>query len=114
MAGARTLARLPLDALKFHQLQIVRNTRLANQYRADPASLKLLSPEAYLDAVIDMLEVMPPHFKIQRLGSEVPPNVLVSPDWGMRLHKFPALFEARLLARETWQGRLFMELPHAE
>ena len=114
MAGARTLARLPLDALKFHQLQIVRNTRLANQYRADPASLNLLSPEAYVDAVIDMLEVMPPHFKIQRLGSEVPPNVLVSPDWGMRLHKFPALFEARLLARETWQGRLFAELPHSE
>ena len=107
VAGAKTLAQLPLDALKFHQLQIVRNTRLANQYRAAPESLDLLSPDRYLDAVIDMLEYLPPQIKIQRLGSEVPPNVLVSPDWGMRLHKFPALFEARLLARETWQGRLF-------
>jgi len=43
------------------------------------------------------------------LGSEVPPSVLVSPDWGMRLHKFPALFEARLQARDTWQGRLFVD-----
>ena len=106
--GARTLAKLPLDALKFHQLQIVRNTRLANQYRADPASISLLDPERYLDSVIDMLEHLPPNIKIQRLGSEVPPTVLVSPDWGMRLHKFPALLEARLEARNTWQGRLFV------
>jgi len=105
--GAKILATLPLDALKFHQMQIVRGTRLANQYRAAPASIPLLDPESYLDAVIDVLEFLPPHFKIQRLGSEVPPSVLVSPDWGMRLHKFPAMLEARLQARNTWQGRLF-------
>lgn len=105
--GARALAALPLDALKFHQLQIVRNTRLANQYRVAPESLSLLDPASYLDAVIDVLEYLPPQVKIQRLGSEVPPQVLVSPDWGMRLHKFPARFEARLEERNTWQGRLY-------
>ncbi len=105
--GAKKLAGLPLDALKFHQLQIVRGTRLANQYRAAPDSVSLLSPENYLDAVIDVLEYLPPHIKIQRLGSEVPPDVLVSPDWGMRLFKFPAMLEARLQARDSWQGKLF-------
>lgn len=111
--GARALSGLPLDALKFHQLQIVRGTRLANQYRAAPASVSLLDPESYLDFVIDMLERLPPNIKIQRLGSEVPPNVLVSPDWGMRLSKLPALLEARLHARNTWQGRLFADTPQA-
>lgn len=107
--GARALARLPLDALKFHQLQLVRGTRLANQYRANPDDVTLLDPEGYLDAVIDMLECLPPHIKVQRLGSEVPPNLLVSPDWGMRLHAFPERLEARLLERNTWQGRLHGE-----
>ena len=83
VAGARKLARLPLSALKFHQLQIVRSTRLANQYRADPQSVALLSPDEYLDAVVDMLEHLPPTLLIQRLGSEVPPDVRVSPDWGI-------------------------------
>jgi hypothetical protein len=106
LAGAQELARLPLDALKFHQLQIVRGTRLANQYRADPASVALLDPASYIDAVIDMLEYLPPSIKIQRLGSEVPPNVLVSPDWGMRLSRFPELLEARLAERDSWQGKL--------
>ena len=105
--GARALAALPLDALKFHQLQIVRNTRLANQYRVDPDSVPLPDPETYLDAVVNMLERLPPTIKIQRLGSEVPPGVLVSPDWGMRLDRFPARLEERLRLRDTWQGRLF-------
>ena len=107
IAGAEALARLPLDALKFHQLQIIRGTRLANRYRADPASVPLLSPEAYLDAVIDVLEHLPPGIRIQRLGSEVPPAQRVSPDWGIRLSRFPAMLDARLSERETWQGRLF-------
>lgn len=105
IVGARALAGLPLDALKFHQLQIIRGTRLANQYRADPASVSLLDPETYLDAVTDMLEVLPPQIKVQRLGSEVPPNLRVSPDWGLRLHAFPERLEARLRERDTWQGR---------
>ncbi|MFZ4537445.1 TIGR01212 family radical SAM protein [Propionivibrio sp.] len=107
--GAKALARLPVDAMKFHQLQIVRGTRLANQYRTAPESIPLLDPLTYFDAVIDVLEFLPPNIKIQRLGSEAPPTVLVSPDWGMRLDKFPALFEARLHARDTWQGRLFLD-----
>ena len=107
--GAKALAKLPLDALKFHQLQIVRGTRLANQYRSASERIQLLDPDNYLDAVIDMLEYLPPHMKIQRLGSEVPPNVLVSPDWGMRLHKFPACLEEKLKARSTWQGKLFVD-----
>lgn len=104
--GARALAQLPVDALKFHQLQIIRGTRLANQYRADPASVPLLSPEAYIDTVVDVLEHLPGNIKIQRLGSEVPPAQRVSPDWGIRLSRFPEMLETRLRARETWQGRL--------
>ena len=82
---------------------------LGNRYRANPADVPLMNPDDYLDAVIDMLEHLPPHMKIQRLGSEVPPNVLVSPDWGMRLHKFPARLEEKLKARSTWQGKLFVD-----
>ncbi len=104
--GAKSLAGLPLDALKFHQLQVIRGTRLANQYRAEPASVPLMSPDAYLNAVIDILEHLPPQIKIQRLGSEVPPEQRVSPDWGIRLARFPAMLDARLQERKTWQGRL--------
>jgi len=109
IAGAQSLAALPIDALKFHQLQVIRGTRLANQYRADPSSVPLMGPDVYLDAVIDVLEHLPPQFKIQRLGSEVPPEQRVSPDWGIRLSRLPAMLDERLQARQTWQGRLFSD-----
>lgn len=101
------LARLPLDAVKFHQLQIIHHTRLAVQYRRDPASVPLLDPPAYIDRVVDMLERLSPQVKVQRLGSEIPPRLRASPDWEMRVWDFPQKLEDRLLARETWQGRLY-------
>ncbi|MDR1274901.1 MAG: TIGR01212 family radical SAM protein [Candidatus Accumulibacter sp.] len=107
MRGAEALAALPIDALKFHQLQIMRGTRLAERYLADPENLSLLDLNSYFDSVIDVVERLPPSMKIQRLGSEVPPRVLVSPDWGMRLDKFAPMFEERLRARNAWQGRCF-------
>ena len=106
IAGAKALAILPLDALKFHQLQIVKGTRLGNRYRANPEEVPLINPHDYLDAVIDMLEHLPPGIRIQRLGSEVPPEQRLSPDWGVRLSRFPALLDERMKARGTWQGRL--------
>lgn len=104
--GARQLAELPLDALKFHQLQIVRHTKLAVQYQRDPASIPLLGPDEYVDSVVDMLELLPASVKVQRLGSEVPPALRLSSDWGMRLSAFPALLNSRLESRKTWQSRL--------
>ena len=105
--GARKLAALPIDALKLHQLQIVRGTRLANQYRDDPHSVPLMTPQVYLDRVVDILERLPPSLKIQRLGSEVPPVLRVSPDWGIRLSRFPEMLDERLRQRHTWQGRQY-------
>lgn len=104
--GARKLAPLPLDALKFHQLQVVRHTRLALQYQRDPDSVPLLTPDEYVDRVVDMLELLPASIKVQRLGSEVPPALRISPDWGLRLSGFPVLLDARFVARETWHSRL--------
>ncbi|MDR3300749.1 MAG: TIGR01212 family radical SAM protein [Candidatus Accumulibacter sp.] len=105
--GARALAQLSFDALKFHQLQIIRGTRLAWRYLANPADVPLMSPETYLDAVIDILEYLPGHIKIQRLGSEIPAKQRVSPDWGGRFSRFlPIMLDARLTERKTWQGRL--------
>lgn len=104
-AGATALSRLPLAALKFHQLQVVRGTRLAVQWKRAPGSIALLSVDEYLDWVVDALERLPDDIRIQRLGSEVPPALRVSPGWDMRLSDFPARLTARLTERASWQGR---------
>lgn len=106
LAGADKLSALPLHSIKLHQLQIIKHTVLANQWRRDPASLPIMSPQDYFALVVDFLERLSPRIAIQRIGSEVPPSLKLAPDWNMRLHELLPHVEALLLARDTWQGRL--------
>jgi len=50
------LSRLPLSNIKFHQLQIIRNTRMADEYRNHPEHFRLFGPEEYVEFVCDFLE----------------------------------------------------------
>jgi hypothetical protein len=109
LAGAAKLSALPLNSLKLHQLQIIRNTVLAKQWRGDPTSLPIMSAQDYFELVVDFLERLSPRIAIQRIGSEVPPALKLAPDWNMRLHELLPQVEALLLARETWQGRLYLQ-----
>ncbi|HSD38202.1 MAG TPA: TIGR01212 family radical SAM protein [Rhodocyclaceae bacterium] len=108
-AGAERLAALPLAALKFHQLQIVRNTKLAVQWKRAPGSIALPGPDEYLDWVVDTLERLPTSVRVQRLGSEVPPSQRFLPndeDWSVRASDYQSMLAQRLRERDTWQGRL--------
>jgi radical SAM protein (TIGR01212 family) len=107
LAGAEKLSALPLQSVKLHQLQIIKHTVLANQWRRDPASLPIMSPQDYFELVVNFLERLSPRIAIQRIGSEVPPALKLAPNWNMRLHELLPRVEALILARDTWQGRLY-------
>ncbi|MDD5031275.1 MAG: TIGR01212 family radical SAM protein [Rhodoferax sp.] len=107
LAGADKLSALPLTSLKLHQLQVIKHTVLANQWRRDPASVPIMGATDYFERVVDFLERLSPTIAIQRIGSEVPPALKLAPDWNLRLHQLLPQVEALLLARDTWQGRLY-------
>lgn len=109
--GAHKLASLPLAALKFHSLQIVRGTRLAVQWKRAPGRIALLSAHEYLDLVVDMLECLPSTLRVQRLGTDVPPSQRLLPDQGDRQHDLAAQLTARFIARDTWQGKHCAAMP---
>jgi len=107
LAGAAKLSALPLGSLKLHQLQIVKGTQLANEWRRDPDSLPIMPPEDYFALVVDFLEQLSPMIAIQRVGSEVPPSHKLAPNWNMRLHELLPRLESLLEERQTWQGKLY-------
>ena len=105
---ARTISTLPVDHLKLHQLQIVKGTLLAHEYKEHPERFRLFSPEGYLETVVDYLELLDPRIVVERFTSESPSDLLIAPDWGkLRNYQFAQCVEKRLRERETWQGRLF-------
>ncbi|MCK7531647.1 MAG: hypothetical protein MZV63_11740 [Marinilabiliales bacterium] len=54
------ISSLPLKSLKIRQLQLIRGTVMADEYRRDPAAFDLYSLEEYLDLVISFCERLNP------------------------------------------------------
>lgn len=98
---------LPLRSVKFHQLQIVKGTRMEQEYAERPEDFERFSLEEYLDFFTDMLERLRPEIFIERFVGEVPPRFVNETPWGLiRNVELLRLLEMRLEERQTWQGRL--------
>lgn len=104
---AKILSSLPVHNIKFHQLQIIQNTPMAEEYRNKPEDFVHFTLENYIDFVIDFVERLNPDFVIERFAGEVPPRYLSGPGWGLiRNDQVLAMIEKRMEERRTWQGRI--------
>ena len=101
---------LPIRSVKFHQLQIVKGTRMEQEYAERPEDFERFSLEEYLDFFTDMLERLRPEIFIERFVGEVPPRFVNETPWGLiRNVELLRLLEKRLEERQTWQGRLLQK-----
>jgi hypothetical protein len=108
LAEARILSALPISNIKFHQLQIVKNTGMDREYAEKPEDFASFSLEDYIEFIIDFAEQLNPGFVIERFAGEVPPRFLAGPGWGLiRNDQLLAMIEKRMAERDTWQGKDF-------
>jgi radical SAM protein (TIGR01212 family) len=103
LATAREVARLGLDAVKIHNLYVVKGTPLADQFAAGEVSL--LSRDEYLRTVVDFLELLPPTCVVERISGEAPPGYLVAPGWCLDKPALQRALDAEFARRDTWQGK---------
>ncbi len=104
-----TINSLPLNTIKFHQLQIFRSTRMADDFDRDPSQFRFWERKEYIDLFIDLLERLHPDLVVERFASEAPPRYHYGTNWGLvRNETMLSLFEKRLEQRGTYQGRLYV------
>ena len=114
LAAADTISQLPLTTVKFHQLQIFKDTKMDEEYQAHPEVFHLFDLEEYIDFVIDFAERLNPDIVIERFAGEVPPRYLVSEPWmKLRYDEVLARIGKRMEERDTWQGKLFQKPQNA-
>lgn len=102
------ISSLPLTSVKFHQLQIVKGTRMEKEYDNNPDEFLRLNLSEYLDLVIDILERLRPDLCIERVAGEVPPRFVCETPWGLiRNDGILRLLDKRLEERDTWQGKKY-------
>lgn len=87
---------LPIDSIKLHHLQILRNTRLAQLWESGKLSVEQFTVEKYIDLCIKIINLVPRNITIERFLASSPPNKVLSPHWGLKNYEFTNLLKNKL------------------
>ncbi|MBQ7490123.1 MAG: TIGR01212 family radical SAM protein [Bacteroidales bacterium] len=101
---------LPINSIKFHQLQIIKGTLMEDEYKSKQSDFHHFTMGSYISFITDFTEKLNPEFVIERFAGEVPPRFLSVNNWGTQrydvvLNKIEQLLEAR----DSWQGKYFQK-----
>lgn len=88
---APIISSLPLNILKIHQMQIIKGTRLAEEYLQNP--FPLYTVEEYVRLIADYISLLRKDLVLERFVSQSPPELLVAPRWGLKNYQFVHLLE---------------------
>lgn len=89
LSMADELSHLPIEFLKIHQLQVVKDTPLEIIYRKDP--FHIFGYEEYLDFMAEFIERLSARIVLQRLFATAPDSILIAPKWGKAGRRFYAI-----------------------
>ncbi len=114
LACATTISALPLDSVKFHQLQIVKGTTMEREFNNvrefsnGTSDFYPFSLEGYVEFIVRFIERLNPAIVIERFSGEVPPRFMESTKWGLiRYDAVLRLIEKELERQDTWQGKYY-------
>jgi hypothetical protein len=108
LSDVQLLNELHPKFVKFHQLQIFKNTAMETAYTTYPEQFHPLSADEYVQFLCDYLERLSPDTVIERFSAEVPPRYLAVSPWHLLRHDaLVQKIEEELERRNTYQGVRF-------
>lgn len=102
---AERISATKLDILKIHQLQIVRGTRLAEEYEREP--FHVFSVDEYISIIAEYIQNLRPGIVLERFVSQSPKQMLIAPDWGLKNYEFTNRLNNYLKKNHIRQGEKF-------
>ncbi|MBG7630228.1 MAG: TIGR01212 family radical SAM protein [Bacteroidetes bacterium] len=106
---ASEISKLPIDTLKIHQLQIVKNSIMAVQFKRNPENFNLFTVEKYIEFIAEFITLVRPSIIIERFISETPSDLLIAPKWGLKNFEMVAKIDKYLDLNNLWQGKNYFE-----
>jgi radical SAM protein (TIGR01212 family) len=108
---AGIISGLPVDSVKFHQLQLLKNTGITDEYMRNPSGFHIFDVPGYIDFMTKIIEKLRPDIVVERIAGEVPPRFLAVPAWNnLRNDQILQLFEKNLEKQNTCLGKQYLEL----
>ncbi len=106
---ASEISKLPIDTLKIHQLQIVKNSIMAVQFKRNPENFNLFTVEKYIEFIAEFITLVRPSIIIERFISETPSDLLIAPKWGLKNFEMVAKIDKYLDLNNLWQGKNYFK-----
>jgi len=108
LSHAVELSKLPINTLKLHQLQIIKNTMMAYQLKNKPEMFNLFSVDEYIELITDFIALLRPDIIIERFISESPIELLLAPKWnGLKNFAIVDMIDKKLVEKDLWQGKYY-------
>ena len=87
---ARKIASLPFEAVKMHNLLILRGTAMEKMFHN--GEVTALNEYEYAHALAEFLKILPESMSLMRLNADAPPQEIVAPRWWMKKGQFREMF----------------------
>ena len=104
---ASVISSQPIDILKIHQMQIIRGTRLADEYAATP--FHIYTVDEYIQLIAEYIQRLRPDLILERFVSQSPKELLIAPHWGLKNYEFTNLLVNYLKQNKIYQGQFFLK-----
>lgn len=101
---AKKLSELPINTLKIHHLQIVKNSVMSKQYKNHSEQFDLFTSDNYIEFVSDFITHLRPDIIIERFISEAPKDLLIAPKWGFKNFEIVTKIDKNLANKSLFQG----------
>ena len=100
--------RLPLTTIKFHQLQLFKDTAMAAEYDAAPDKFRFWTVEEYIDLFVEIVRRLRPDIVVERFAGEAPPRYHHTKGWGLvRNETLLMMLDRELERKDVHQGDIF-------
>jgi uncharacterized protein len=100
---ADEISHMPIDFLKIHQLQVIKDTPLEIMYGEHP--FHVFDYEEYLEFVTEFIGRLSPKIVLLRLFATAPDNILITPRWDKSRQEILRDIEKRLETKDIYQGK---------
>lgn len=94
LASVDALNALEVSTVKFHQLQVVRGTRLERIHREAP--VRTFTLDEYIALCVKVVRRLRRDIAIDRFTSQSPDSLLIAPRWGIKNYQFTHILQNAL------------------
>lgn len=102
---AKKISDLNIKTIKLHQLQIIKGTKMENDYLKNPQNYNLFNVDDYIKIVSEFIKFLNPKIVVERFSSESPKDMLIAPRWGgLKNFEITEKIKKYLFENKIYQG----------